>query len=128
MAHANPVNARVLQAEVMFPADGTLWLRDESGEIARVWAPLEVGDVVRAGSKLEVYLDAHDQINGWWHKASGLAVNLRGAAPGIGARFLAMVCQGTCGVIWQAPGAEYLAAHDDEVCLTCAGPLRAGTG
>ena len=52
----------------------------------------------------------------------------RGSAPSVGARFVAMVCQGTCGVVWQAPAAEYLATRDDEVCLTCAGPLLASTG
>ena len=126
MPCANPVNARIVAAEVMFPSDGTLWLRAEGGEIARVWTPLEARDVVGPGAHLEVYLDAQDQINGWWHKGSGLAVNLRGSDPGIGSPFVAMVCHGSCGVVWQAPAGEYLAAHD-ESCLTCAGPLVAST-
>lgn len=127
MPHPNPVNAKVIQAEVMFPAAGMLWLRADDGEPARVWAPLEAREVVRTGALLEVYLDAAEKVNGWWHKGSGLAVNVRGAEPRIGARFVAMVCQGACGVVWQAPAPDYLASHD-EVCLTCAGPLAPSAG
>lgn len=123
---ANPVNGAVLAARVMAVPDRQLWLQAGDGEIQRAWAPAGLTGEGRLGHSVEVYVDGLGEINGWWDPASGLAVNQRHldrtASPSDGDP---MACQGRCGVVWQAPAAEWLVKLDER-CLTCAGELAPG--
>lgn len=122
----NPVNATVRAARVMAIPDWQLWLHTEDGGVQRAWAPQDIAESVPPHAPIELYLDGRGELNGWRDPASGLAVNQRHLDHAAPPEFAEpMVCQGPCGVVWQAPAAALLAAHD-ECCLTCAGPLAAG--
>ena len=123
---ANPVNAAVVTAEVTLVARTQIWLRAPDDMLVRAWAPPATADVVQPGDAIELYV-AHDgSANGWWDKRSGLAVNQRllraSRQPTPGEP---MICQGECGLVWTAPAAAELAAHEEH-CLTCAGALAHG--
>lgn len=122
----NPVNAQVLAARVMAVEDDRLWLQTDDGAIRQAWAPAPIGEVASTGRPMELYLDAGGAVNGWCDVLSDLAVNQRGlragSAPAVGHP---MVCQGRCGIAWQAPAATVLAERGER-CLTCAGPLVPG--
>ena len=101
-------------------------MQTEDGAVRRAWAP--DGKAALAGPMLEVYVDHRGAVNGWRDLLSGLAVNQRrlgagSTAPLVGAP---MVCQGACGLTWQAPAAQGLAEHDEH-CLSCAGRLAPGS-
>lgn len=119
---ANPANARVVSARIMAVPDAWLWLQSSDGAIRRAWTP-RAADPLPAGTRIEVYLDAGGEVNGWYDHDRNLAVNQRrfasGASPRSGA---ALACQGSCGIVWQAPAPEELLTHDER-CLTCASPL-----
>jgi len=120
---ANPVNAKVVTARVMVAAGTQLWLQGPDGEITRAWAPQDIVTQVQPDTEVEVYLDVDGSPNGWWDKRSGLAINQRLLELPDPPRFGdPVVCQGECGLVWLAPGAESF-AEQDEHCLTCGGPL-----
>lgn len=122
----NPVNAAIIDARVMAVADRRLWVQTEDGGVHRAWAPPAVGEVDSPGRLVELYVDECNKVNGWRDIVTGLAVNQRRLPAGLAPREGApMVCQGRCGITWQAPAAALLADHDEH-CLTCAGPLAAG--
>jgi len=120
---ANPVNAMVITARVMVAAGTKLWLQAPDDEIMRAWAPRDVATQVPPNTEVEVYLGADGALNGWWDRASGLAINQRllelSDPPKSGDP---VVCQGECGLVWLAPAAESF-AEQDEQCLTCGGRL-----
>lgn len=121
----NPVNAMVLATRVMAVVDRRLWLHTDDGVVHRAWAPDPQRDLA-PGRPIRLYLDEEGAINGWWDPISGLAVNQRHLHPGrLPSRGVPMVCQGRCGLVWQAPAAALLVEHDER-CLTCAGPIAAG--
>jgi hypothetical protein len=124
-APANPVNAAVVTAEVELVARNQIWLRAPD-DVIRAWAPAETAGAIKPGSLVELYLAEDGSANGWWDKRSGLAVNQRRlnarSQPTPGEP---MACQGACGLVWTAPAASDLAAHEEQ-CLTCAGTLAHG--
>lgn len=119
----NPVNASLMTGRVMAIPDVGLWVHAADGAVRQAWAPRTPSPAVAAGTAVEVYFDRRGEINGWWDRRSGLAVNQRhlaaGASPATGA---AAACQGACGLVWQVPAADRFAGHGER-CLTCAGPL-----
>ena len=120
---ANPANARVVSARIMAIPDAWLWLQSSDGAIRRAWTPRAADPPQPAGPRIEVYLDAGGEVNGWYDHDRNLAINQRrlasGAPPSSGA---ALACQGACGIVWQSPAPEAMLSHDER-CLTCAGPL-----
>ncbi|MBE2320415.1 STAS domain-containing protein [Solirubrobacter sp. CPCC 204708] len=122
----NPVNARIVTARVMDTDARALWTHGADGTIRRAWAPDAFdGTLMPPGARVEIYLDQHGAVNGWWHTSSRLAINQRHlAAVDGGPEFAtgALVCQGSCELLWQAPAAAQVLGHDER-CLTCAGPL-----
>lgn len=122
----NPVNSAVLDARVMAVPARQLWLQVDDGDVLRAWAPTSTPDRATASATVELYVDHAGEVNGWWDRATGMAVNQRhldrAAPPATGEP---MACQGDCGLVWQAPAAARLQEHDER-CLTCAGPLAHG--
>lgn len=119
----NPVNASVLTARVMSIAAQDLWFQGDDGSVGRAWAPPTEGFSVAPGTSVDIYLDDHGDVNGWWEPVSGLAVNQRLLDPLTAPETASIAaCQGPCGVAWLAPAATRLTEHDER-CLTCSGPL-----
>lgn len=122
---ANPVNATVTTALVALVAPGQIWFRGAAGGIIRAWAPSKAADRLEEDVRVQIYVDADNQLNGWWDPGSGLAVNQRGFdASARPRRAVSMVCRGDCGLVWEAPAAHVLIAGGER-CLTCSGPLEA---
>ena len=121
-----PVNAAGLTARVMAVPTPQLWMQIGDGGVRHAWAPESMRASTLPGGTVEVYLDESGEVNGWWDRASGLAVNLRHldhtAPPAAGDP---MVCQGPCGLVRHAPAAALLQEHDER-CLTRAGRLALG--
>jgi anti-anti-sigma regulatory factor len=117
---ANPVNARIVAARVMrVPAPG-LWLHSSDGALQRAWS--DDAFAPPPGTALELYLAGDDTVNGWHDPISGVAVNQRRFDPRSEAHASALLCQGSCGVLWRTPDPAVLLEHDEH-CLTCAGSL-----
>lgn len=122
----NPVNASVLTARAMSIAAQELWFQGDDGSVGRAWAPPTGSLPVPPGTPVEVYLDDEGDVNGWREPTSGLAVNQRLFDPLTAPETASSaVCQGPCGVVWQAPAATQLTEHAER-CLTCSGPLVLG--
>jgi anti-anti-sigma regulatory factor len=117
---ANPVNFRIVAARVMrMPVPG-LWLHSSDGALQRAWS--DDAFAPSPGTAVELYLADDDTVNGWRDPATGVAVNQRRFDPRSEAHASALLCQGSCGVLWRTPDPAALLAHDER-CLTCAGPL-----
>ena len=106
--------------------DRALWAHSPDGTIRRAWAPhVSDGSLAAPGTQVEIYLDQHGAVNGWWHTSSRLAINQRHLDAIDGEPETAtgaLVCQGLCGLFWQAPAAAQVIDHHER-CLTCAGHL-----
>lgn len=123
---ANPVNERFVAARVMAVSDRKLWLHAEDGSVQRAWAPDPKGEFASPGRPIQLLLDRHGTINGWLDPISMVGVNQRHLDPARAPlQGDPMVCQGPCGLVWQAPAASLLAEREER-CLTCAGPLAPG--
>jgi anti-anti-sigma factor len=119
----NPVNASVLTARTMAVAAQELWFQGDDGSLGTAWAPPGRDFPMDPGASIEVYFDDRGGVNGWRHPLSGLAVNQRRFDPrDASPKASIAACQGSCGVLWQAPAATRLTEHDER-CLTCSGPL-----
>lgn len=118
----NPVNASVLTGRAMAVAAQELWFHGDDGSVRRAWAPPTEGFPVAPGTSVDIYLDDQGEVNGWWEPVSGLAVNQRLLDPLTTPETTSAVCQGRCGIVWQAPAATRLTEHSER-CLTCSGHL-----